>query len=280
MSYRILSKRQLAYKMKLFEVEAPDVASKARPGQFIIVISREGRERVPLTICDYSAERGTVSFAFHEVGKSTKELGTFEEGDRLLSVTGPLGNASVIARFGKVLCVGGSIMTAPLLLQVKALKAAGNQVTTVMGCRTEEFLFMREEAEAISDEVYVASDDGSVGEKGLDFLNELVSGGHYSRCVAMGPVVMMKAVSEITRPFNIPTIVSLTPVMIDGMGMCGVCRVTVGGRMMYGCLDGPEFDGHQTDFEELIKRQRVMLPEERLSSLLWEKSGGCKCEKG
>ncbi len=279
MTYRILSKRQLAYKMKLFEVEAPDVAVKARPGQFVIVISRSGGERVPLTICDFDREKGTVSFAFHEVGKSTKDLGTFNSGDCLLSVTGPLGNPSEIGRFGRVLCVGGSIMVAPLLLQVKALKAAGNHVTTVLGCRSEEFLFMKEEAVTLSDEVHVASDDGTTGEKGLDFLNELLRKDRYDRCVTMGPVVMMKGVSDLTRPFGISTIVSLTPVMIDGMGMCGVCRVTVGGKMRYGCLDGPEFDGHQTDFDELIKRQRMMLPEERLSSLLWEKSGGCKCER-
>ena len=279
MSYEILSKKQLAYKKTLFEVNAPDVAAKARPGQFLIVIAKAGGERVPLTICDYDAQKGTVSFAFHEVGKTTKELGTFDRGESLFNVTGPLGNPSEIRNYGRVLCVGGSIMIAPMLLQAKALKAAGNHVTTVLGCRGDEFLFMREEAMAISDQVHVASDDGTVGTKGLEFLNELLKRERYDRCVVMGPVEMMKRVSEITRPYGIPTVVTLTPIMIDGMGMCGVCRVTVGGKMMFACVDGPEFDGHQTNFDELIKRQRTMLPEERLSSVLWETNGGCRCEE-
>jgi ferredoxin--NADP+ reductase len=278
MTYRILSKRQLAYKKTLFEVEAPDIAAKARPGQFLIVIAREGGERVPLTICDYDAKKGTVSFAFHEVGKTTKELGQFEQGDSLMNVTGPLGNPSEIRKFGRVLCVGGSIMIAPLLLQAKAMRAAGNHVTTVLGCRGNEFLFMKEEAVACSDKVVVGSDDGTAGQRGLDFLNDLLEREKFDRCVVMGPVEMMKQVSEITKPFGIPTVVTLTPIMIDGMGMCGVCRVTVGGKMKFGCVDGPEFDGHKTDFDELIKRQRTMLPEERLSSVLWE-TGGCKCER-
>jgi ferredoxin--NADP+ reductase len=274
MPYKILSKKQLAPKEILFEVNAPEVAAKARPGQFLIVIAKEGGERVPLTISDYDALKGSVSFAFHEVGKTTKELGTFHLGDRLFNVTGPLGNPSEIKNFGRVLCVGGSIMIAPLLLQAKALKAAGNHVTTVLGCRSNEFLFMKDEAIAFSDKVYVASDDGTAGEKGLEFLKDLLTRERYDRCVVMGPVDMMKRVSEITRPFGIPTMVTLTPIMIDGMGMCGVCRVTVGGKMMFGCVDGPEFDGHLTDFDELIKRQRTMLPEERLSSVIWETNGG------
>lgn len=279
MSYLIISKKQLAYKKTLFEVSAPDVAAKARPGQFLIVIAREGGERVPLTICDFNANQGTVSFAFHGVGKTTKELGTFEQDDRLFNVTGPLGNPSEIRNFGRVLCVGGSIMIAPLLLQAKALRAAGNHVTTVLGCRSDEFLFMEEEARACSDRVLVASDDGTTGETGMEFLNDLLRKEQFDRCVAMGPVVMLKRTSEITRPHGIPTVVTLTPIMIDGMGMCGVCRVTVGGKMMFACVDGPEFDGHQTNFDELIMRQRTMLPEERLSSVLWETNGGCRCEK-
>lgn len=272
-----MAKKRLAPKETLFEVEVPDVAAKAQPGQFLIVITKEGGERVPLTICDYDVQKGTVSFAFHEVGKTTKELGTFDRGDCLMNVTGPLGNPSEIRKFGRVLYVAGSIMIAPALLQVKAMKAAGNHVTTVLGCRSNEFLFMKEEAIALSDKVHVASDDGTAGETGLEFLNDLLRDEKFDRCVAMGPVVMMKKVSEITKPYGIPTIVSLTPIMIDGMGMCGVCRVTVGGRMLFGCIDGPEFDGHQTDFDELVKRQRMMLPEERLSSILWETSGGCDC---
>lgn len=277
--YGIVSKERLAHKHTLLTVDAPDIAVKARAGQFLIVIPKEGGERVPLSICDFDREKGTVSFAFHEVGKTTKELGTFNQGDELFNVTGPLGNPSEIKKFGKVLCVGGSIMIAPALLQAKAMKEVGNEVVTVLACRSEEFLFRRAEAEKVSDRVYVASDDGTVGEKGLDFLNDVLAKESFDRCTVIGPVVMMKRVSEMTKPFNVPTIVSLTPIMIDGMGMCGVCRVTVGDKMLFGCVDGPEFDGHRTNFDELINRQRSMLPEERLSSLLWEheQAGGCRC---
>ncbi|MBN1244841.1 sulfide/dihydroorotate dehydrogenase-like FAD/NAD-binding protein [Candidatus Bathyarchaeota archaeon] len=276
----MVSKKSLAHKETLFEVDAPDIAAKAKPGQFVIVVPHEKGERVPLTICGYDAEKGTVSFAFHEVGKTTKQMGCLNEGDCLMNVTGPLGNLSEIKKFGKVLCVGGSIMIAPALLQVKAMKAAGNHVTTVLGCRSKDFLFMEDEAKALSDKVYVASDDGTVGYKGLDFLKDLLKKEKFDHCVVLGPVVMMRDVSEITKPYGIPTIVTMTPIMIDGMGMCGVCRVTVGGEMKFGCVDGPEFDGHKVDFEELVQRQRLMLPEERLSSMLWEiheEHGGCKC---
>ena len=276
-TYKIVSKKELAHKEILFEVSAPDIAAKAKAGQFIIVVPNERGERIPLTICSYDAQKGTVSFAFHEVGKTTKALGCLNEGDCLLNVTGPLGNPSEIKKFGKVLCVGGSIMIAPMLLQVKAMKEAGNHVTAVLGCRSKEFLFMEKEAKALSDKVYVASDDGTIGYKGLDFLKDLLRTEKFDRCVVLGPVVMMRDVSEITKPYGIPTIVTLTPIMIDGMGMCGVCRVTVAGKMQFGCVDGPEFDGHQVDFDGLIQRQRLMLPEERLSSMLWEMHGGCKC---
>ena len=167
-------------------------------------------------------------------------------------------------------------MIAPLLLQVKAMREAGNVVTTVLGARIKDALFMEKEAEALSKQVFVTTDDGSKGYTGLDFLKELLEKEKFDRCVAMGPVVMMKNVSEITKPLGIPTIVTLTPIMIDGMGMCGVCRVSVGGKTMFGCIDGPEFNGHDVDFEQLVKRQRIFLPEERLNSVLWE-IGGCKC---
>ena len=274
--YKIVAKKELAPKEKLFTVEAPDIAAKAQPGQFVIVIIGEQGERVPLTICGYDRAKGTVSFAFHEVGKTTKELGNLGEGDSLENVTGPLGNPSEIKNYGKVLCVGGSIMIAPMVLQAKAMKEAGNNVTTVLGARIEDVLFMEDEAKAVSDKLYVATDDGSEGYKGLDFLKELLKTEKFDRCIALGPVVMMKTVSEITKPYGIPTIVTLTPLMVDGMGMCGVCRVTVDGKMQFACVDGPEFDGHLVDFDELVTRQRMFLPEERLSSVLYE-IGGCKC---
>jgi ferredoxin--NADP+ reductase len=275
--YKIVTKTQLVPKINLFEVEAPDIAAKARPGQFLIVIHGQKGERIPLTISGYDAQKGTVSFAFHEVGKSTKDLGKMEEGQEIDNVTGPLGNPSEIKNYGKVLCVGGSVMIAPLLLQAKAMKEAGNHVTTVLGARSEPFIMMEEEARKYSDKVYISTDDGSKGYQGLDFLRELLQKEKFDRCVVMGPVILMKDVSAITKPYNIPTVVTTTPIMIDGMGMCGVCRVTVGGKMLFGCVDGPEFDGHQVDFDELILRQRTMLPEERLSSVLAEIKGGCKC---
>ncbi len=275
--YKIVTKKDLALKIKLFEVEAPDIAAKAQPGQFLIVIHEKTGERVPLTICGFDRAKGTVSFAFHEVGKTTKTLGKLNEGDSIDNVTGPLGNPSEIKNFGKVLCVGGSVMIAPLLLQAKAMKEAGNNVTTILGARTAGFVMMQEEAKEVSDRVFLATDDGSLGYLGLDFLKDLLTKEKFDRCVVMGPVILMKDVSEITKPYCIPTSVTLTPIMIDGMGMCGVCRVTVGGKMLFGCVDGPEFDGHQTDFDELIIRQRTMLPEERLSSVLYEMDGGCKC---
>jgi ferredoxin--NADP+ reductase len=275
--YKIISKKELVPKIKLFEVYAPDIAAQSHPGQFLIVIHGKTGERIPLTISGYNAAMGTVSFAFHEVGKTTKDLAMLNPGDSIDNVTGPLGNPSEIKNFGKVLCVGGSVMIAPLLLQAKAMKEAGNKVTTVLGARTKEFIMMENEAKALSEKVYIATDDGTKGYKGLDFLKELLKTEKFDRCIVMGPVILMKHVSEITKPYNIPTIVTLTPIMIDGMGMCGVCRVTVDGKMKFGCVDGPEFDGHQMDFDELIIRQRTMLPEERLSSVLSEMNGGCKC---
>ncbi|MEM3458689.1 MAG: sulfide/dihydroorotate dehydrogenase-like FAD/NAD-binding protein [Candidatus Bathyarchaeia archaeon] len=275
--YKILKNEELAPKIKLFEVYAPEMAEKAKPGQFIIVIADEKGERVPLTIADYDAKKGTISFVFNEVGKSTKQLGLLKKDDGIWNITGPLGNPSEIKRFGRVLCVAGGVMIAPMRLQVKALSDAGNSVVTVVGARIKDLLFYEDEMKALSDEFYVATDDGSKGFKGLDFLKDVLAKEKFDRCVVMGPVVMMKNVSEITKPFGIPTVVTLTPIMVDGMGMCGVCRVTVGGKMMFGCVDGPEFDGHKVDFDGLIKRQRMFLPEERLSSLLWELHGGCRC---
>jgi ferredoxin--NADP+ reductase len=275
--YKILSSKELAPKIRLFEVEAPEIAQKVKPGQFIIVVIDEKGERIPLNIAGYDTKKGTITFAFSEVGKTTRQLGLLKEGSSIWNVTGPLGIPSEIKNFGKVLCVGGGVMTAPMLLQLKALREAGNTITTVIGARLKELLLFEEEIKLLSHKFYVATDDGSKGHKGLDFLNEILKKEKFDRCIAMGPVVMMQSVSEMTKPFGIPTVVTLTPIMVDGMGMCGVCRVTVNGKMKFGCVDGPEFDGHQVDFDELIKRQRMFLPEERLSSLLWELQGGCGC---
>jgi ferredoxin--NADP+ reductase len=275
--YRILSKKELAPKIKFFEVQAPEIAEKSRPGQFIILMIDEKGERIPLTLVGYDVKRGSISFAFNEVGKTTKQLGCLNEGDCIASITGPLGNPSEIKNFGKVLCVAGGVMTALMLLQLKALREVGNKLTTVVGARIKDLLFFEEEMKCLSDKFYVATDDGSKGFKGLDFLKEILEKEKFDRCVVYGPVVMMKNVSEMTKPYGVPTIVTLTPIMIDGMGMCGVCRVTVSGKMKFGCVDGPEFDGHKVDFDELVNRQRMFLPEERLSSFIWEIQGSCAC---
>jgi len=275
--FKIVTNKELAPKTKLFEVYAPEIAEKAKPGQFVILIASEKGERIPLNIAGYDPKKGTITFVFNEVGKTTKQLGILKQGECIDNITGPLGNPSEIKKFGKVLCVAGGVMIAPMLLQVQALRDAGNVVTTVIGARIKDLLFFEEEMKASSNKLYVATDDGSKGYKGLGFLKEILEKEKFDRCIAMGPVVMMKNVSEITKPFGIATVVTLMPIMVDGMGMCGVCRVTVGGKTKFGCVDGPEFDGHSVDFDELIKRQRLFLPEERLSSLLWEKLGGCGC---
>jgi len=272
--YEILTAKEIAPKIKLFEVYAPEIAEKAKPGQFIMVIIGEKGERVPLTIAGYDREKGTITFVFNEVGKTTKQLGLMKEGDRIWNITGPLGRPSDIRYFGKVLCVAGGVMIAPMLLQVRALREAGNTLVTVIGARIKSLLIFKDEIKALSHKFYVATDDGSEGYKGLEFLKEVLAKEKFDRCIAMGPVSLLKNVCDLTRPFNIPTIVTLMPLMVDAMGMCGVCRVNVGGKMMFGCVDGPEFDGHLVDFDELVKRQRMLLPEERLSALLWELGGG------
>lgn len=277
--YRIVTKKELAPKIKLFEVHAPEMPEKAKPGQFIILIIDERGERIPLNIAGYDSKKGTITFVFNEVGKTTRQLGVLKEGDCIWNITGPLGIPSEIKNFGNVLCVAGGVMIAPMLLQLKALREAGNKITTVMGARIEQLLFFEEEMKALSSKYYVATDDGSKGCKGLDFLKNVLEKEKFDRCITMGPVGMMKNVSEMTKPFNIPTMVTLTPIMVDGMGMCGVCRVTISGKMKFGCVDGPEFDGHKVDFDELISRQRMFLPEERLSSLIWEMQGGCACSR-
>lgn len=279
--YKIVRKSELAPKIKLFEVAAPDIAAKANPGQFVIVKTCENGERVPITLVNADTKKGTITFVFNEVGKTTRQLGLLNEGDSILNVCGPLGNPSEIEKFGTVLCVGGGVMIAPMLFQVLAMRKAGNKVITVIGARIKDLFFFENEMKALSDEFYMATDDGSKGYKGLDFLKEILTKQKVDRVVAMGPVVMLKAVSEMTKPLGIKTIVTLTPIMVDGMGMCGACRVTVAGKTKFGCVDGPEFDGHQVDFEELVQRQRMFLPEERLAALFHERIGGInvvKCE--
>jgi len=278
--YKIIIKKELAPKIKLFEVSAPDIATKTNPGQFVILRVCETGERIPITLVDSNTQKGTITLVFNEVGKTTQQLGLLNQGDYIPNIAGPLGNPSEIQRFGTVLCVGGGVMIAPLLFQVSALRKAGNNLITVIGARIKDLLIFEKEMKDLSDEFYVATDDGSKGYKGLDFLKDILSKRKIDRVIAMGPVVMLKTVSEMTKPFGIKTIVTLTPIMVDGMGMCGACRVSVAGETRFACVDGPEFDGHQVDFDQLIKRQRMYLPEERLSALFHERLGGIKLGRG
>jgi len=271
--YKIVAKRELVPKVKLIEISAKEVAEKVKPGQFVILRLDEKGERIPLTIANRNAKKGTVTVVFHEVGNTTKKLGSLNEGDFISDVVGPLGNPAEIGKYGRVLCVGGGIWAAPLHLEALALREKGNKLVTVVGSRTKDLLIFEKEMKEISDELYVATDDGSKGYKGLDFLKELLKTQKIDRVIAMGPVVMMQTVAEITRPYGLKTVVTLAPIMVDGMGMCGACRVSVGGETKFACMDGPEFDGHLVDFEQLILRQRLYLPEERISSMLREKLG-------
>jgi len=274
--YQIVTKKELAPKIKLFEISAKEIAEKVRPGQFVILRLDERGERVPLTIASRDAKKGTVTVVFHEVGNTTKKLGTLNKGDSISDVVGPLGNPAEIGKYGRVLCVGGGIWVAPLHFLALALREKGNRLVTVVGARTKDHLILEREMKEISDEFYVTTDDGSKGYKGLDFLRDLLKTQKIDRAIAMGPVVMMQTVVEITRPHGLTTMVTLAPIMVDGMGMCGACRVSVGGETKFACMDGPEFDGHLVDFELLIRRQRMYLPEERISSMLREKLGGVK----
>jgi len=278
--YKIVEKRELAPKIKQFEVAAPGIAAKANPGQFVILRVYEKGERIPINLANSNAKKGTITLVFNEVGKTTNQLGLLNQGDDILNIAGPLGNPSEIQRFGTVLCVGGGVMIAPLLFQVSALRKAGNKLITVIGARIKDLLFFEKEMKELSDEFYVATDDGSKGYMGLSFLKDIFNKQRIDRVIAMGPVVMLKTVSEMTKPLGIKTIVTLTPIMVDGMGMCGACRVSVAGETKFACVDGPEFDGHQVDFDQLIKRQRMYLPEERLSALFHERLRGIKLDRG
>jgi len=271
--YKIVTKRELVPRTNLFEFSAKEIAAKTKPGQFVILRVNEYGERVPLTIAGANVEKGTITVVCHEVGKSTKQLGSLEEGDYIPDLLGPLGKPAEIEEFGTVLCVGGGVMVAPLHFQVKGFHEAGNRVIGVVGARTESHLIFEDEMREVCDELYVATDDGTKGYKGLDFLKDLLKEKKIDRVIVMGPIVTMKTVSELTHPHGIPTIVNLIPIMVDGMGMCGACRVTVGGKTMFACVDGPDFDGHQVDFEELMARLKMYTSQEKLAFVFHEEGG-------
>ena len=264
---RIVAKEQLSDLVYLMKIEAPLVAESRKPGQFVILqVDADWGERIPLTIADADPAAGTVTIAFQPVGYSTKLLASKNAGDSLPAFLGPLGNPSEIANFGHVVCVGGGFGTAPLYPIVKALKEAGNKVTVILGYRNESLVILEREMRAVADEVVVTTDDGSRGRKGVVTLplKELCeSATPPDRVIAIGPPVMMKFCAETTRPFGIKTIVSLNTIMIDGTGMCGGCRAVVGGETKFVCVDGPEFDAHLVDFDNMMKRLKAFVPQEK-----------------
>lgn len=277
--YPIVEKRVLASNIKSVKVLAPEIAEKAQAGQFVIVRVDEKGERIPLTLVDWNRSEGTISLIFLEVGVSTRKLGKLERGEAILDVAGPLGCPSEIRNYGTVCVVGGGVGIAAAYPIARALKESGNKVISIIGARTTGLLILEEEMGKVSDELYISTDDGTKGYKGFvsDVLKMLILKGYnFNLVYAIGPAVMMRAVAETTRPYKIKTIASLNSIMVDGMGMCGACRVTVGGKTKFACVDGPEFDAHQVDFGELIKRQMFFLPEEKLALEKWESRECCK----
>jgi len=274
--YEIVTKQELAPNIYLIEIAAEDVAKKSHPGQFVILRLDDKGERIPLTIAGIDLEKGTVATAVHSVGRTTKKLAKMNAGDSIMDLSGPLGNPAEIDKFGRVLLVGGGVWCAPLYYVAQALREKGNEVVIVAAGRTQNDLIFEKELKEVSNEFYVATDDGSKGYQGLSFLKDVLKTQKFDHSIAMGPVVMLQTVTEITKPYNLKTMVTLASIMVDGTGMCGSCRVTVAGETKFACMDGPEFDGHQVDFEELIKRQRIYLPEERIASMIHEKLGGVK----
>ena len=262
---RIVRRQEMAGgKMVLNEIEAPIIARAAQPGQFVILRANEKGERVPMTIADTNPEKGTITVIFSVAGRSTALFKTLQVGDSYQNVVGPLGRPTDVGEVGTAICVGGGTGVAVLYPIAKKLKSLGNRVVSIIGARTEEFIILREEMDAVSDELLICTDNGSFGRNALvtDLLEEVLKKETPGIVVAIGPVPMMKRVSEITRPRNIKTIVSLNPIMIDGTGMCGSCRVEVDGEMMLACVDGPEFDGHKVNFDLLMQRLRAYRDEE------------------
>ncbi len=272
--YTILRKQVLSDVTKLMIVEAPQVAHKAQPGQFVIVRVHERAERIPLTIADFDRQMGTITLIFQEVGKSTAEMGRLEPGQGFVTVAGPLGHPSEIANYGTVVCVGGGVGIAPLFPITRALFEAGNHVISIIGARTRDLLFWEDRMGEFSNQLVVCTDDGSRGRKALvtEPLRELLEqrAGEVKRAWAIGPAVMMKFVSNTTRDFNVPTIVSLNTVMVDGTGMCGGCRVLLEDGAQFVCVDGPEFDGHKVDWSSLLSRLQYYRAEEKVAMERWD----------
>ena len=261
----IVRKKKLSPVLTLFEIRAPLIAASAKAGQFVIVWTGEHGERLPLTISDSDPDKGTITLIFQEVGRGTIELGRFNEGEDIPSMAGPLGKPTEIEKYGTAVVIGGGVGTAIARPVAAALKKAGNKLITIIGAREQSLIILEDEMKAISDECIVTTDDGSYGRKGLvtEPLKELILAEHIDIVVAIGPMPMMRAVAKTTAPYGIKTIVSLDPIMIDGTGMCGGCRVTVGGKTKFTCVDGPDFDAHQVDWDELKARKAFYFEEEQ-----------------
>ncbi len=267
---KIIKKENFSERVYRFEVEAPLIAKARKAGHFVIIRVGEKGERMPLTIADADTQKGTITLVVQKVGLSSKKLCALNEGDYITDIVGPLGQATHIEKFGTVVCAGGGVGMAPMLPIVQALKRAGNRVISVLGGRSKELIILEEEIRAHSDEVIIMTDDGSYGEKGLITagIEQVIQKENIDRCFAIGPAIMMKFVCQLTKRYNIPTIVSLNTIMVDGTGMCGACRITVNGETKFVCIDGPEFDGHQVNFDEMLKRMGAFktIEKEKLES--------------
>ena len=267
--FTIVSKREMAERTVCeFDIVAPDIARKAKPGQFVVIRANETGERIPLTMAGTDTEAGTIKIIFQVVGKTTALLRSFGEGDEITDIIGPLGIPTHVENLGTVICVGGGTGVAVMYPITKAYKEAGNNVIAIIGARTKDLLILEEEMTAASHDLRVTTDDGSYGHHGFvtDVLKQILDERDDVRLVVgIGPVPMMKFLCKMTKEYDVKTMVSLNPIMVDATGMCGACRVSVGGRTRFCCVDGPEFDGHQVDFEELVKRQRAYLTEEKVS---------------
>jgi len=275
--FEIMRKEKLAERTILFNISAEDIAKNARPGQFVVVMADKKGERIPLTIADSSPEKGAITIVFKILGRTTDDLDRLNENNRFYNIAGPLGKPSEIGKFGKIVFVAGGIGIALIHPIAKAMKKSDNNVISIIGAQKKDMLFWEDKIKHVSSEIIVTTDDGSRGEKGFvtDHLKKLLERDAKPNLVfAVGPVVMMKAVAELTRPYKIKTVVSLNPIMVDGTGMCGSCRVEVGGKTMFACVDGPDFDGHKVNFGLLSKRQSVYLDEEKE---VQKKFHNCRC---
>jgi ferredoxin--NADP+ reductase len=277
--FRIISRQTLATKVHLFEIEAPAIARKAQAGQFVVVRIDEKGERIPLTLADWDGKKGSVTVVFMEVGATTFRLALLKAGDSVADFVGPLGVPTHVDKFGTVVCVAGGVGAAPITPIARALKEKGNKIISILGARSKDLLFWEDKLRSVSHQLIVTTDDGTYGRKGVvtEPLKELLeSGEKVDRVIAIGPSIMMKFCAQTTKPFGVKTIVSLNPIMVDGTGMCGCCRVSVGGVTKFACVDGPDFDGHQVDWDLLFARQRTYLNEEKRSFEQWQAQMG-KC---